>query len=86
MEKYIQEAYYCNKISIASNLSYLISGIVCLWLRMVLLCPSVLQDCDVLWTDYHQKLVDHALISMDTYLGQFPDIKVSCVVKNDDSI
>lgn len=36
------------------------------------------QDCDVLWTDYHQKLVDHALISMDTYLGQFPDIKVIC--------
>uniref|UniRef100_A0A8C1C0I1 Myc box-dependent-interacting protein 1 n=1 Tax=Cyprinus carpio carpio TaxID=630221 RepID=A0A8C1C0I1_CYPCA len=24
---------------------------------------------------FHQKLVDHALISMDTYLGQFPDIK-----------
>lgn len=45
------------------------------------MCASVhsfiLQDCDVLWTDYHQKLVDHALISMDTYLGQFPDIKVS---------
>lgn len=40
----------------------------------------MLQDCDVLWTDYHQKLVDHALISMDTYLGQFPDIKVNRVV------
>lgn len=40
----------------------------------------MLQDCDVLWTDYHQKLVDHALISMDTYLGQFPDIKVGCVI------
>ncbi|XP_061579694.1 myc box-dependent-interacting protein 1 isoform X9 [Cololabis saira] len=36
---------------------------------------SVVEDCDVLWIDYHQKLVDHALISMDTYLGQFPDIK-----------
>lgn len=47
---------------------------------MALLCLSMLQDCDVLWTDYHQKLVDHALISMDTYLGQFPDIKVSRVV------
>lgn len=46
----------------------------------VSLCPSLLQDCDVLWTDYHQKLVDHALISMDTYLGQFPDIKVRCRV------
>lgn len=47
---------------------------------MVLLFPSALQDCDVLWTDYHQKLVDHALISMDTYLGQFPDIKASFVI------
>ncbi|KAM6979237.1 myc box-dependent-interacting protein 1 [Tautogolabrus adspersus] len=36
---------------------------------------SIVEDCDVLWEDYHQKLVDHALISMDTYLGQFPDIK-----------
>ncbi|XP_041120831.1 myc box-dependent-interacting protein 1 isoform X1 [Polyodon spathula] len=32
-------------------------------------------NTDLLWTDFHQKLVDHALISMDTYLGQFPDIK-----------
>lgn len=36
---------------------------------------SIVEDCDVLWEDYHQKLVDHALISMDTYMGQFPDIK-----------
>ncbi|TRY94848.1 hypothetical protein DNTS_025188 [Danionella cerebrum] len=36
---------------------------------------SILEDSDLLWTDFHQKLVDHALISMDTYLGQFPDIK-----------
>ncbi|XP_056321839.1 myc box-dependent-interacting protein 1 isoform X5 [Danio aesculapii] len=36
---------------------------------------AVVEDSDLLWTDFHQKLVDHALISMDTYLGQFPDIK-----------
>ncbi|XP_046701829.1 myc box-dependent-interacting protein 1 isoform X2 [Silurus meridionalis] len=36
---------------------------------------SIVEDSDLLWTDFHQKLVDHALISMDTYLGQFPDIK-----------
>ncbi|KAK1165472.1 myc box-dependent-interacting protein 1 isoform X1 [Acipenser oxyrinchus oxyrinchus] len=36
---------------------------------------SLFQNTDLLWTDFHQKLVDHALISMDTYLGQFPDIK-----------
>ncbi|XP_029559585.1 myc box-dependent-interacting protein 1-like [Salmo trutta] len=41
-----------------------------------------LQDTDVLWTDFHQKLVDNALISMDTYLGQFPDIK-SRIAKRD---
>lgn len=36
----------------------------------------VLQNNDLLWLDYHQKLVDQALLTMDTYLGQFPDIKV----------
>ncbi|XP_056610308.1 myc box-dependent-interacting protein 1 isoform X3 [Triplophysa dalaica] len=36
---------------------------------------SLFEDSDLLWTDFHQKLVDHALISMDTYLGQFPDIR-----------
>ncbi|XP_036831227.1 myc box-dependent-interacting protein 1-like isoform X3 [Oncorhynchus mykiss] len=40
------------------------------------------EDTDVLWTDFHQKLVDNALISMDTYLGQFPDIK-SRIAKRD---
>ncbi|XP_049745028.1 myc box-dependent-interacting protein 1 isoform X1 [Elephas maximus indicus] len=30
---------------------------------------------DLLWMDFHQKLVDQALLTMDTYLGQFPDIK-----------
>ncbi|XP_016378835.1 myc box-dependent-interacting protein 1-like isoform X3 [Sinocyclocheilus rhinocerous] len=43
---------------------------------------SLLEDSDLLWTDFHQKLVDHALISMDTYLGQFPDIK-SRIAKRD---
>lgn len=43
---------------------------------------SIVEDTDVLWEDYHQKLVDHALISMDTYLGQFPDIK-SRIAKRD---
>ncbi|KAK2888839.1 hypothetical protein QQF64_029158 [Cirrhinus molitorella] len=34
-----------------------------------------LEDTDLLWQDFQQKLVDDALISMDTYLAQFPDIK-----------
>lgn len=33
------------------------------------------EKCDVLWEDFHQKLVDGALLTLDTYLGQFPDIK-----------
>ncbi|XP_039609345.1 amphiphysin isoform X4 [Polypterus senegalus] len=33
------------------------------------------KNCDALWEDFHQKLVDGALITLDTYLGQFPDIK-----------
>uniref|UniRef100_A0AAY4EZC8 Myc box-dependent-interacting protein 1 n=1 Tax=Denticeps clupeoides TaxID=299321 RepID=A0AAY4EZC8_9TELE len=36
---------------------------------------SIAEDTDLLWIDYHQKLVDHAVMSMDTYLSQFPDIK-----------
>ncbi|XP_040289867.1 amphiphysin [Bufo bufo] len=33
------------------------------------------EKCDALWEDFHQKLVDGALLTLDTYLGQFPDIK-----------
>uniref|UniRef100_A0A8C2KGW1 Myc box-dependent-interacting protein 1 n=1 Tax=Cyprinus carpio TaxID=7962 RepID=A0A8C2KGW1_CYPCA len=36
---------------------------------------SIAEDTDLLWQDFHQNLVDNALISMDTYLAQFPDIK-----------
>ncbi|XP_048390114.1 myc box-dependent-interacting protein 1 isoform X9 [Stegostoma tigrinum] len=36
---------------------------------------SISENGDLLWTDYHQKLVDQALLTLDTYLGQFPDIK-----------
>ncbi|XP_032880747.1 myc box-dependent-interacting protein 1 isoform X4 [Amblyraja radiata] len=36
---------------------------------------TISESADLLWTDYHQKLVDQALLTLDTYLGQFPDIK-----------
>ncbi|KAJ8418667.1 hypothetical protein AAFF_G00001660 [Aldrovandia affinis] len=36
---------------------------------------SIGKNCDALWEDFHQKLVDSSLITLDTYLGQFPDIK-----------
>uniref|UniRef100_A0A8C6UJ73 Myc box-dependent-interacting protein 1 n=1 Tax=Neogobius melanostomus TaxID=47308 RepID=A0A8C6UJ73_9GOBI len=34
-----------------------------------------LDDTDTLWLDFHQSLTDKSLLAMDTYMGQFPDIK-----------
>ncbi|KAM6945742.1 myc box-dependent-interacting protein 1b [Aplochiton taeniatus] len=36
---------------------------------------SMVEDTDILWTDYTQKLVDNSIVTLDTYLAQFPDIK-----------
>ncbi|XP_036426366.1 myc box-dependent-interacting protein 1b isoform X5 [Colossoma macropomum] len=36
---------------------------------------ALAEDTDVIWDDFYQKLVDSALISMDTYMAQFPEIK-----------
>ncbi|XP_070786874.1 myc box-dependent-interacting protein 1b isoform X1 [Enoplosus armatus] len=36
---------------------------------------TLTEDTDTLWLDYHQNITDKSLISMDTYLAQFPDIK-----------
>ncbi|MEQ2213213.1 hypothetical protein XENOCAPTIV_011360, partial [Xenoophorus captivus] len=36
----------------------------------------VMQDCDALWEDFHNKLVDSTLLNLDGYLQQFPDLKV----------
>ncbi|KAK1798812.1 hypothetical protein P4O66_007097 [Electrophorus voltai] len=33
------------------------------------------EDSDIVWEDLHQKLMDSALNSMDTYMAQFPEIK-----------
>ncbi|XP_066536781.1 amphiphysin isoform X2 [Hoplias malabaricus] len=37
---------------------------------------SIGKSCDTLWEDFHEKLVDSTLIALDTYLAQFPDLKV----------
>ncbi|XP_064798934.1 amphiphysin isoform X2 [Oncorhynchus masou masou] len=37
---------------------------------------SIGKSCDVLWEDFHLKLVDSSLITLDTYLQQFPDLKI----------
>ncbi|XP_059911501.1 myc box-dependent-interacting protein 1-like isoform X5 [Gadus macrocephalus] len=36
---------------------------------------NTLEDTDANWTDYYEKLTDESLLSLDTYLSQFPDIK-----------
>ncbi|XP_056450659.1 myc box-dependent-interacting protein 1b isoform X2 [Gadus chalcogrammus] len=36
---------------------------------------SMVEDTDANWTDYYEKLTDESLLSLDTYLSQFPDIK-----------
>ncbi|KAF3698477.1 Amphiphysin [Channa argus] len=33
------------------------------------------KDCDALWEDFHNKLVDSILLNLDSYLQQFPDLK-----------
>ncbi|XP_060788389.1 amphiphysin [Neoarius graeffei] len=37
---------------------------------------SIGKNCDALWEDFHQKLVDSTILALDTYLVQFPDIKM----------
>ncbi|XP_028972063.1 amphiphysin isoform X6 [Esox lucius] len=37
---------------------------------------SIGKNCDALWEDFHQKLVDSSLSTLDTYLQQFPDLKI----------
>ncbi|XP_052473806.1 amphiphysin isoform X2 [Carassius gibelio] len=34
------------------------------------------KNCDALWEDFHQKLVDSTIDTLETYLTQFPDLKI----------
>ncbi|XP_037538417.1 amphiphysin [Nematolebias whitei] len=34
------------------------------------------KDCDALWEDFHNKLVDSTLLNLDAYLQEFPDLKL----------
>uniref|UniRef100_H3CAU1 Amphiphysin n=1 Tax=Tetraodon nigroviridis TaxID=99883 RepID=H3CAU1_TETNG len=36
---------------------------------------SIGKDCDALWEDFHNKLVDSTLLNLDAYLLHFPDLK-----------
>ncbi|XP_056913228.1 amphiphysin isoform X2 [Takifugu flavidus] len=36
---------------------------------------SIGKDCDALWEDFHNKLVDSTLLNLDAYLQNFPDLK-----------
>ncbi|XP_029282679.1 amphiphysin [Cottoperca gobio] len=33
------------------------------------------KDCDAMWEDFHNKLVDSTLLNLDEYLQQFPDLR-----------
>ncbi|XP_070774377.1 amphiphysin [Enoplosus armatus] len=33
------------------------------------------KDCDAMWEDFHNKVVDSTLLNLDGYLQQFPDLK-----------
>uniref|UniRef100_A0A7N6BUF4 Amphiphysin n=1 Tax=Anabas testudineus TaxID=64144 RepID=A0A7N6BUF4_ANATE len=34
------------------------------------------KDCDALWEDFHNKIVDSTLLNLDAYLQEFPDLKI----------
>ncbi|XP_077430861.1 myc box-dependent-interacting protein 1b isoform X7 [Vanacampus margaritifer] len=36
---------------------------------------AMVEDTDTLWLDFHQNITDNSMLSIDTYLAQFPDIK-----------
>ncbi|XP_039533166.1 amphiphysin isoform X4 [Pimephales promelas] len=36
---------------------------------------TIAKNCDVLWEDFHQKLVDSTINTLESYLTQFPDLK-----------
>lgn len=40
------------------------------------------QDCDALWEAFHNKLVDSTLLNLDSYLQQFPDLKVKLMLSS----
>ncbi|XP_037132272.1 myc box-dependent-interacting protein 1b isoform X2 [Syngnathus acus] len=36
---------------------------------------AMVEDTDTLWLDFHQNITDNSMLSVDSYLAQFPDIK-----------
>nr|XP_057907005.1 myc box-dependent-interacting protein 1b isoform X2 [Doryrhamphus excisus] len=36
---------------------------------------TLVEDTDTQWLDFHQNITDNSVLSMDSYLAQFPDIK-----------
>lgn len=43
---------------------------------------TLAEDTDTLWLDYHQNITDKSLLSMDTYLSQFPEVKARIAKRN----
>ncbi|XP_061535499.1 myc box-dependent-interacting protein 1b isoform X8 [Phycodurus eques] len=36
---------------------------------------AMVEDTDTLWLDFHQNITDNSMLSIDSYLAQFPEIK-----------
>ncbi|XP_077581385.1 myc box-dependent-interacting protein 1b isoform X10 [Stigmatopora nigra] len=36
---------------------------------------AVVEDTDTLWLDFHQNITDNSMLSIDSYLAQFPEVK-----------
>ncbi|XP_073679010.1 bridging integrator 2a isoform X1 [Garra rufa] len=43
---------------------------------------AVVEGEDLLWKDYEDKLRDQALITMESYMSQFPDVRVTTAASN----
>ncbi|XP_026157633.1 myc box-dependent-interacting protein 1b [Mastacembelus armatus] len=43
---------------------------------------TLAEDTDTLWLDYHQNITDKSLLSMDTYLSRFPEVKARIAKRN----
>lgn len=69
---------WCTSGNLANDLQTVQEGDRCeTWPTDVTAVVCLLQDCDALWEDFHNKLVDSTLLNLDAYLQNFPDLKVT---------
>lgn len=44
------------------------------WLYLILYVMNLFKGEDLLWNDHEVKLLDQAVRTMESYVGQFPDV------------